>query len=127
MKVITGIGVPAGPLPFSPAVQHGHYLFISGQASVDGVGNIIVGSFEEECRRSFENMGNILVAAGLAFTDIIQVRNYVGKQEYLLLFNQIFQEFFTAPYPARTTLIGCLGDLLKFEVDAVAVCNHIKT
>lgn len=127
MRIISGDGLPKSSLPFSPAVISNGYLFVSGQASVDGEGNIIVGSFEEECRRSFENMRKILVSVGLAFTDIIQVRNYVGKQEYLLLFNQIFQEFFKAPYPARTTLIGCLGDLLKFEVDAVAVCNHMKT
>src|SRR5690606_25401765 len=107
-------------LPFSPGLISGDFLFISGQASVDDQGKIIVGSFEEECRRSFDNLGKILEAAGLGFEDVVQVRNYVGKQADLPRFNAIYKEYFQAPYPARTTLIGCLGDLLKFEVDALA-------
>ncbi len=118
--VITGSDVPTSSLPFSPAVQSGEYVFVSGQASVDKEGNIVIGTFEEECRRSFENLNSILQAAGLTFDDIIQVRNYVGRQEDLPLFNQIYKDYFKAPYPARTTLIGCLGDLLKFEVDVIA-------
>jgi 2-iminobutanoate/2-iminopropanoate deaminase len=121
-KVITGIGVPQSHLPFSPAIQSGDYVFISGQASTDSEGKIVSGTFEEECRRSFENLKAILDASGLGFKDVIQVRNYVGRQEYLAEFNTIYKEFFSEPYPARTTLIGCLGDLLKFEVDAIAAC-----
>ena len=119
-KVITGTNVPQSHLPFSPAIQSGNYVFISGQASTDSEGKIVSGTFEKECRRSFENLKAILQAAGLGFKDVVQVRNYVGKQEYLASFNTIYKEFFSEPYPARTTLIGCLGDLLKFEVDAVA-------
>lgn len=112
--------MPKSFLPFSPAVQAGDYVFLSGQASVDAEGNIVNGSFEEECRRSFENVRAILTAAGLDFKDVVQVRNYVGRQEYLAEFNTIYKDYFESPYPARTTIIGCLGDLLKFEVDVIA-------
>lgn len=121
-KIITGANVPQSHLPFSPAIQSGNYVFISGQASTDREGKIVSGTFEEECRRSFENLKIILEASGLSFKDVVQVRNYVGKQEYLASFNAIYKEFFNEPYPARTTLIGCLGNLLKFEVDAIAAC-----
>jgi|SRR5690606_21054339 len=119
-EVIEGPGIPKSHLPFSPAVRSGDFLFISGQASVDDEGKIVEGSFEEECRRSFDNLGKILKGAGLTFDDVVQVRNYVGKQEYLAEFNAIYRDYFDAPYPARTTLIGCLGTLLKFEVDIIA-------
>ena len=119
---ITGTNIPKSHLPFSPAIRSGEYVFISGQASVDKEGNIVVGTFEEECRRSFDNLKVILEAAGLGFDHVVQVRNYVGKQEYLSEFNSIYKEYFEEPYPARTTLIGCLGTLLKFEVDVVAHC-----
>ena len=120
IEVITGTGVPQSHLPFSPAIRAGDYVFISGQASVDDEGKIVNGTFAEECRRSFENLGKILSAAGLDFSDVIQVRNYVNHQEDLAEFNQIYREFFSTPFPARTTIMGCLGTLLKFEVDAVA-------
>jgi 2-iminobutanoate/2-iminopropanoate deaminase len=117
-QIITGEGIPKSALPFSPAVRAGDYIFLSGQASVDMQGNIVVGSFAEECRRSFENVRTI-IAAGYTLQDVVHVRNYVGKQGFLPEFNSIYKEFFQEPYPARTTLMGCLGDLLKFEVDVI--------
>lgn len=120
-QVITGAGVPKSHLPFSPGVLAGDFLFISGQASVDETGSIVNDTFEGECRRSFDNVRKILAGAGLDFSDVVQVRNYVGRQEDLAEFNQIYREYFTEPFPARTTLIGCLGTLLKFEVDVIAM------
>lgn len=120
-KVITGKNVPKSSLPFSPAVQVGQWVFVSGQASVDESGNIVTDTFAGECRRSFENVKKVLAGAGLTLADVVQVRNYVGKQEYLAEFNQIYKEFFQAPYPARTTIMNCLGDLLKFEVEVIAI------
>ncbi|RCR70647.1 RidA family protein [Larkinella punicea] len=117
--VVSGENIPKSHLPFSPGIVSGDYLFVSGQASVDDTGAIVNDTFEGECRRSFENLKRIVEAAGASLDDAVQVRNYVGKQEYLAEFNAIYREYFNAPYPARTTLIGCLGDLLKFEVDVV--------
>lgn len=117
---LKGDSMPSSPLPFSPAVEAENFIFISGQASVDKEGNIINDTFENECRRSFENVRSILSASGLSFQNVVQVRNYVGRQEDLVEFNKIYKDYFTEPYPARTTLIGCLGNLLKFEVDVVA-------
>lgn len=119
-ETITGQGVPQSHLPFSPALRVGDFLFISGQASVDDKGRIIEDTFAGEMKRSFENVEKILHAAGLDFQHVVQVRNYVARQEDLKEFNELYARYFTAPYPARTTLIGCLGDLLKFEVDVIA-------
>ena len=119
IQVVSGSDLPKSSLPFSPGIISGEHLFVSGQASVDDGGNIVVDTFEGECRRSFENLKRIVEAAGASLDNAIQVRNYVGKQEYLAEFNAIYKDYFKAPYPARTTLIGCLGELLKFEVDAV--------
>jgi 2-iminobutanoate/2-iminopropanoate deaminase len=119
-KVIEGEGVPKSHLPFSPALKAGNFVFVSGQASVDESGKIIDDTFEGEMRRSFENARKILKASNLDFSDVVQVRNYVGSKKYLSEFNRIYKDYFSAPYPARTTLIGCLSDLLKFEVDFIA-------
>ena len=124
IKMITGGHLPSTKLPFSQAVGAGDFVFVSGQASVDKEGRIVQGSFEEECRRSFENLRLVLNAAGLSFSDVVQVRNYVGRQEDLPLFNILYKQFFSEPYPARTTLVGCLGDLLKFEIDAIAYTGN---
>lgn len=118
-SVVTGSEVPQSHLPFSPGVISGNYLFVSGQASVDDQGTIVTDTFAGECRRSFDNLKRIVESAGATLNDAVQVRNYVGRQEDLAEFNTIYREYFCEPFPARTTLIGCLGDVLKFEVDAV--------
>jgi len=118
-RIISGAGLPQSHLPFSPGIWAGDYLFVSGQASVDASGAIVDDTFEGECRRSFDNVKAIVTAAGFTLADVVQVRNYVGRQEDLPAFNAIYKDYFSAPYPARTTLIGCLGTLLKFEVDVV--------
>lgn len=119
-EVISGAGVPGSHLPFSPAVKVGGFVFVSGQASVDDSGQIVSDSFAGEMRRSFENVRRVLAAAGLTLADVVQVRGYVGRREYLAEYNQVYREFFQAPYPARTTILECLGDALKFEVEVVA-------
>jgi 2-iminobutanoate/2-iminopropanoate deaminase len=120
IEVIHGPGVPRSHLPFSPAIRAGDYVFVSGQASVDETGRIVDDTFEGEIRRSFENVRKVLSGAGLELKHVVQVRNYVASQSDLAEFNRIYRDYFSEPYPARTTLIGCLGTLLKFEVDVVA-------
>ncbi len=119
-KVIDGPDVPKSHLPFSPAIEAGGFVFVSGQASVDGTGKIVSETFEGEMRRSLENVRKILAAAGLGLKDVIRVTSYLGRQEDLAEYNRIYREYFHEPYPARSTLMGCLGTLLKFEVDVVA-------
>ena len=108
-------------LPFSPAIIVGDFMYVSGQASVDpNHGTIIVGSFEEEMRRSIENMKAILEAGDLSLDHVINVKSYVGRQEDLGQYNAIYAEYFSAPLPTRSTIIGVLGTYLKFELDCVA-------
>jgi 2-iminobutanoate/2-iminopropanoate deaminase len=107
------------PLPFSPAVVSGGFVFVSGQASVDERGAIVGGTFADEMRRSVENLGKVLAAAGCAFDDVVQVRAYVHDPADLPEYNRLYRDLFVAPLPARTTLTGCLGPI-KFELEAVA-------
>jgi 2-iminobutanoate/2-iminopropanoate deaminase len=108
------------PLPLTQALKVGPFVFVSGQASVDSHGAIIPDTFAGEMRRSFGHIGTILKTAGLNFGDVVQVRSYVSHEADLAEYNQIYGELFAPPYPARTTLIGCLGTRLKFEVDVTA-------
>ncbi len=110
-------------LPLSHAIRSGDYVFVSGQASVNEAGEIVSDTVEGEIRRSFENIANILKAAGLSMKDVVQVRSYVGDPKDLGTYNEIYREFFQEPYPARTTLTGCIPDFIKFEVDVTAYCG----
>ena len=112
---------PVSTLPFSPAVVVGDLIFVSGQASVDLHGKIVSDTFEGEFRRSVENVRRVLVAAGSDLAHVVQTRNYVRDAADLPLFNQLYREYFSAPFPARTTITNCLPPSLRFEIEVVAV------
>ena len=112
---------PVSHLPFSPAVRVGDMVFVSGQASVDATGKIVSDTFEGEFRRSVENLRKVLQSAGADLADVVQTRNYVRDAEDLPQFNRLYTEYFSAPYPARTTITGCLSPALRFELECIAV------
>jgi 2-iminobutanoate/2-iminopropanoate deaminase len=112
---------PVSHLPFSPVVVVGDLVLVSGQASVDETGRIVSDSFAGEFHRSIENVRRVLAAAGARLDDVVQTRNYVRDDADLPLFNRLYAETFTKPYPARTTIVNCLGAALKYEIEVVAV------
>ena len=119
-----GPHTPVSQLPFSPATRVGDLLFISGQASVDAGGRIVAGTFAEEFRRSVENLRLILEEAGSDLRHVVQTRNYVRDPAYLPEFNALYRDTFIAPYPARTTLTGCLPVSLHYEIDCIAIVTR---
>ena len=122
-EVITGEGVPTSHLPFCAGARVGDIVFVSGQASVDETGTIVNDTFEGEMRRSIENVKKVLAGAGLTLRDVVHTRNYIGSQNDLKRFNEIYREYFEEPFPARMTLMECLGDLLKYEIEVIAVAK----
>jgi 2-iminobutanoate/2-iminopropanoate deaminase len=124
IQPIQGQGILKSHLPFSTAVRAGDFVFLSGLASADENGRIIQDTFENEARRTYQNIDKVLKAAGLDFTRVVQVRCYLARQEDWDVHNRIYREFFSEPYPARTTLIGYLGDMVKYEVELVAYAGN---
>jgi 2-iminobutanoate/2-iminopropanoate deaminase len=114
---------PRSHLPFSPATRVGELIFVTGQASVDGAGNIVSDTFEGEMRRSLENLRKVLETADSDLAHVVQTRNYVRDPDDVAEFNRLYREYFHEPYPARTTITNCLGPNLRYEIDCVAVAR----
>ena len=112
---------PVSHLPFSPVVRVGDLILVSGQASVDATGKIISDTFEGEFRRSIENLRKVLETAGSDLQHVIQTRNYVRDPADVPLYNELYRQYFSAPFPTRTTITSCLPPTLKYEVECVAV------
>jgi 2-iminobutanoate/2-iminopropanoate deaminase len=119
-------GVPDGGPLFPPIVRAGELVFVSGQAAVDGA-EIVPGTFAEEMERSMANLATALSQAGLTFEHIVKVNAYVDDPNDLADYNALYPRYFPDRRPARTTLIGCLGGVVKFEIDAIASSNVAVT
>ena len=112
---------PVSHLPFSPAVRYGDLIFVSGQASVDRTGKIISGTFEEEFRRSMENLIQVLHDAGSDLSHVLSTRKYLRDPAHGAEYQRLYAEYFKHPYPARTTISMCLPPSLHYEIECVAV------
>ena len=73
-------------------------------------------------RRSIENLRAVLKAAGCDLSNVVQTRNYVRDASDVAEFNALYRDYFKEPFPARTTITGCLSGL-RYEIECVAVAS----
>uniref|UniRef100_A0A7C1FWU6 RidA family protein n=1 Tax=Caldilinea aerophila TaxID=133453 RepID=A0A7C1FWU6_9CHLR len=109
--------------PYSQAiVASGRMLYISGQGSFDPTTNTFrPGTFREQAERTFRNIELILEAAGASWRDVVKVNVYLANALDFAEMNEVYRQFVSEPYPARTTVqAGLIGQML-IEVDCVAV------
>jgi 2-iminobutanoate/2-iminopropanoate deaminase len=113
---------PAPKGPYSQAiVSSGRHVYVAGQGPLDPATGQFTGStFEEQAVRTFENIRLILEAAGASFRDVVRVNAYLSNMGDFARFNEIYQRYFSEPYPARTTVHSALVGFM-IEVDCVAV------
>ncbi len=111
---------PAGP--YSPGLIDGDLLFVAGQVGRDpATGQLSGESIESQARQTLVNIGTILRAAGCGFPDVVKVGIYLAQAELFAGLNQVYREFFTEPYPARTTVICGLPEKAALvEIDVIA-------
>lgn len=117
--------VPAGP--YTPAVIGNGFVFLSGQTpEKPGTDEIIEGDINVQARQVFENIQGIIAASGCTMKDIIKVNAYLVNMNDFGGFNEVYRQFFSKPYPARTTVkCDVAGDCL-LEVDVIALLPDNK-
>ena len=113
-------GVARPKAPYSPAVVDGDLVYTAGQVGFDEHGEVVAGGIEEQSRRALENVQACLRAAGAELTDVLKVNAYLADLGDFPGFNAAYSEFFSEPYPARTTVGVSLPGGLLVEIEAVA-------
>ena len=95
----------AGGRPYSPALRVGDYLYMSGQVPIDGSGNTVgPGDPVAQTRQCFENIRELVEAAGATMEDVFWLTSYVTDIRVFMDQPQIRTEFFSPPYPASTVV-----------------------
>jgi reactive intermediate/imine deaminase len=114
---------PAAIGPYSQAVRAGNIVFFSGQVPIDpATGDLVGGDIAAQARRAFDNLKAVCEAAGGSFDDVVRVGLYLTDLGQFAQVNAVMAEYFTAPYPARSTIeVSALPRGAAFEVDAVMV------
>lgn len=113
---------PAAIGPYSQAVRVGELVFCSGQIPLDAAsGALVEGDFATQARRVLDNLAAVLRGAGLGMDDVVRTTIYLADLADFAEVNRIYAEYFTAPYPARSTVqAAALPKGARVEIDVIA-------
>ena len=108
--------------PYSQAVRAGQFLFVSGQIPSDPAsGEIIAGDAAAQTRRVLLNVGEILNAGGASYASVVRTTVFLIDLHDVAAVNDAYAAFFTAPYPARSTVqVARLPRDARVEIDVIA-------
>ena len=115
---------PVGP--YSQAIVEGDFIFVAGQGPINpGTGKVELGDARSETKRVFENMRAILDAAGSSLDHVVKCNVYLRDINDFAAMNEVYQTYFSAPFPARTTIqAGALPGGIAVEIECIA--KHAK-
>jgi reactive intermediate/imine deaminase len=116
---------PAAIGPYSQAVRIGGTVYLSGQIPlVPATGVLLEGDIAAQSRQVFDNMKAVCAAAGGSLADIARLGIYLTDLADFAVVNAVMAEYFSAPYPARSTVqVSALPRGAQVEVDAVLVLS----
>ena len=111
--------------PYSPALRVGNLLFLSGSIPLDPVsGQLVEGGIVDQTRRVMENIKTLLAAAGADFSSVARTTVFMVDLGEFALMNEVYASYFTAPYPARSTVqVVKLPKDVRVEIDVLAVLS----
>jgi 2-iminobutanoate/2-iminopropanoate deaminase len=112
---------PVRSLPFSPGLQLGETLYVSGHLGITTALKTPIDA-EQEATLVLASVAGTLKEAGMTMDDLVYVEIFCTDLSLYSTFNKVYAAAFHAPYPARD-FIG-VKDLLfgnHFEVMGIAV------
>ena len=111
---------------FAQVVRAGKQVYVAGQTSVDGDGNLVgKGEIEVQARQVFQNLRRCLEAAGTDFDHVVKLNIYsTDLDAHREVITRLRREYFREPVASTTVQVSRLvhPDWLV-EVEAVAVLD----
>ena len=96
---------PAAIGTYSQAVRVGQTTYLSGQIPLipDSM-SLVEGDIEAEIRQALSNLKAVCEAAGGGLNQLAKVHIFLTDLDHFPVVNQVMEELFEAPYPARAAI-----------------------
>lgn len=112
---------PAAIGPYSQAIKTNDMVFTSGQIPFNAEGKLLSYNVQEQTRQALNNVKNILEEAGSSMDKVIKCTIFISNMDDFSKINEVYQEFFYEPYPARSCVeVARLPKDVKVEIEAIA-------
>ena len=124
-ELVTAAGAAKAIGPYSPALKVGNLVFLSGSIPLDPVtGQLVEGGIKEQTTRVMDNIKALLEAAGTSFASVARTTVFMVDLGEFAAMNEVYSSYFTAPYPARSTVqVVKLPRDVRVEIDVIAVLS----
>ena len=110
---------------YSRALVEGEWAFVSGTAGFDSATGAFPDDPEQQTRLALGQISDALRKAGAKLADIVRVRVYLGKRDYVMPVSRILGQTFSEPRPTNTTIVCEFADpWIQVETEVTAlVCG----
>ena len=123
MKHILSKDAPAPIGPYSQAVLAEGRLYLSGQIALDpATGQLVEGDVATETRRVMDNIGAVLAAAGMKFSNLVKCSIFLKSMDDFEAMNAVYGSYFEeGKAPARETVeVSRLPRNVRVEISGIA-------
>ena len=121
-KIIYSPKAPAPIGPYSQAVKVDNTLYLSGQIAINAAnGSMVNDSIENETKQVMENIGHVLEAAGMDFTNLFKCSIFLKDMDNFSAVNEVYGSYFSSDFPARVCVqVAKLPKNVNVEITALA-------
>ena len=122
-KEITAQSAPVAIGCYSQGVSVANTIYLSGQIPLSPTTMAIIeGGIKAQVTQVFENLKAVAMAAGADLNAAVKLTVYLTDIAHLQYVNEIMPNYFSKPYPARTSFaVVALPKDAMVEIDAILV------
>jgi 2-iminobutanoate/2-iminopropanoate deaminase len=123
-KTVHTDNAPKAIGPYSQAVidPNSGLVFTAGQIAIDpSTGEIVGGDVADQARQVFENLRNVLQAAGLDFGNVLKATVFLKNMDDFTRVNEVYSQYFQRDFPARSAIeVARLPRDVLLEIEMIA-------
>jgi len=121
-QIINTPNAPAPIGPYNQAIKAGNMLFVSGQIALHAETNqLMLEDIITETHQVMHNLKNILVAAGMDFSDVLKTTIFITDMKNFSQINEVYGKYFSGYFPARETVeVSGLPKGVNVEISVIA-------
>ena len=120
-KIIATDKAPAAVGTYSQGVFHNGVYYFSGQIGLDAKTGEMANGFDAQLDTVMKNIDGLLQSQDLTRSNIIKTTIFMTELAQFGKVNEAYTKFFTAPYPARSTVqVSALPKGAVVEIEVIA-------
>jgi len=126
-KIVSTDRAPKAIGPYSQAVVANGFVFVSGQIPLDpATGQMVAGGIAEQTAQVFENIKNVLEAAGSSLDQAVKTTVYLKDMGDFAPMNEVYSRYFPANPSSRATVEAArLPRDVRIEIDCIAAAQSM--